>query len=198
MESEPMFTPKGKIPFTRKILPREGSNPWRCIKQDSEPNTLPTSYSGPRPHALIKALQSSNFHLGLGDRKKAIPFYFSRHRSSEQLWSKQQCRAPRFFSAISNDVPAPFMLCCSSACKLNLGGCFPVPTAPPPSPSQTHVPCAFLHVPHVSPFKALNVVDWLQWLTGSVDVPVSSLLLLRRLESALPLLERQGSAFLYM
>ena len=26
-----------------KVLPRGGSNPRRCIKQDSEPNTLPTS-----------------------------------------------------------------------------------------------------------------------------------------------------------
>ena len=40
---------KGKIPSTKKILPREGSNPRRCIKQDSEPNTLPTSYSAPPP-----------------------------------------------------------------------------------------------------------------------------------------------------
>ena len=38
---------KGKPPSTRKILPRGGWNPRRCIKQDSEPNTLPTSYSGP-------------------------------------------------------------------------------------------------------------------------------------------------------
>ena len=38
---------KGKIPSTGKILPRGGSNPQRCIKQDREPNTLPTSYSGP-------------------------------------------------------------------------------------------------------------------------------------------------------
>ena len=30
-----------------KILPRGGSNPQRCNKQDSEPNTPTTSYSGP-------------------------------------------------------------------------------------------------------------------------------------------------------
>ena len=36
---------QGKINSTGKILPRGGSNPRRCIKQDSEPNTLPTSYS---------------------------------------------------------------------------------------------------------------------------------------------------------
>ena len=35
MESEPMLTPSGKNPF--------------YITQDSEPNTLPTSYSGPLP-----------------------------------------------------------------------------------------------------------------------------------------------------
>ena len=39
---------KGKMPSTRKILPRGGLNPWCCIKQDSELNTLPTSYSSPK------------------------------------------------------------------------------------------------------------------------------------------------------
>ena len=38
----------GKIPSTRKILPRGGSNLQRWFKQDSDPNTLPTSHSGPR------------------------------------------------------------------------------------------------------------------------------------------------------
>ena len=38
---------KGKIPSTGKILLRGGPNPQLCIKQDSEPNTLPTSYSSP-------------------------------------------------------------------------------------------------------------------------------------------------------
>ena len=36
---------KGKIPSTRKILLRGGSNPQCCIKKDSEPNTVPLSYS---------------------------------------------------------------------------------------------------------------------------------------------------------
>ena len=30
---------KEKIPFIGKILPRGGSNPQHCIKQDSKPNT---------------------------------------------------------------------------------------------------------------------------------------------------------------
>ena len=38
---------KGKIPSTEKNLPGGRSNPRRCIKQDSEPSTLPRSYSGP-------------------------------------------------------------------------------------------------------------------------------------------------------
>ena len=38
---------KGKIPSTGNILPRGGSNPQRCMKQNSEPNTLPRSSSGP-------------------------------------------------------------------------------------------------------------------------------------------------------
>ena len=40
---------KGKIPSTEKILLRGGTNPRRCIKQDSEPNTLPMSYPPPPP-----------------------------------------------------------------------------------------------------------------------------------------------------
>ena len=38
---------KGKIPSTGKNLLRGGLNPQRCIKEDSEPNTLPMSYLGP-------------------------------------------------------------------------------------------------------------------------------------------------------
>ena len=38
-------TSKGKIPLTGKILLRGGLNLQRCIKQDSELNTLPMSYS---------------------------------------------------------------------------------------------------------------------------------------------------------
>ena len=39
----------GNIPSMEKNLPRGVLNPWRCTKQDSEPNTLPTSYSGSCP-----------------------------------------------------------------------------------------------------------------------------------------------------
>ena len=38
---------KRKILSTGNILPTGGSNPRPCIKQDSEPNTLRTSHSGP-------------------------------------------------------------------------------------------------------------------------------------------------------
>ena len=44
----PMLTPKDKITSTGKILLRGGWNPRCCIKQDSEPNTLPMSYTSPR------------------------------------------------------------------------------------------------------------------------------------------------------
>ena len=37
---------KWKMPSTGRIFLRGGSNPRPCIKQDSEPSTLPTSYSG--------------------------------------------------------------------------------------------------------------------------------------------------------
>ena len=42
-------------PLYQKILPRGGSNLRHCIKQDSEPNTLPMSYSAlpPPPHPLF-------------------------------------------------------------------------------------------------------------------------------------------------
>ena len=52
MESELMLTPREKILSARKILLRGGANPWHCIKQDSEPNKLPTSYSSPSSSAL--------------------------------------------------------------------------------------------------------------------------------------------------
>ena len=39
---------KGKIPSIGKILLRGGLNPRCCIKQQSEPNTLPMSYSSPK------------------------------------------------------------------------------------------------------------------------------------------------------
>ena len=45
---------KGKIPFTGKILPRGGLNLGLCIRQDSEPNTLPTSYSDPQKHPSLR------------------------------------------------------------------------------------------------------------------------------------------------
>ena len=47
MESEPMLTPRDEIPSTAKNLLRGGSNTQCCIKQDSQPNTQPMSYSGP-------------------------------------------------------------------------------------------------------------------------------------------------------
>ena len=40
---------KGKIPCTGRIILRGGSNPRRGMQQDSQPNTLPVSYSGPNP-----------------------------------------------------------------------------------------------------------------------------------------------------
>ena len=43
---------KEKSPLPEKILVRGGSNPRRFIKQNSDLNTLPTSYSGPHLGAL--------------------------------------------------------------------------------------------------------------------------------------------------
>ena len=48
---------KGKIPSTEKILLSGGTNPRRCIEQDSEPNTLPMSNSGPhRVRSMYRCL----------------------------------------------------------------------------------------------------------------------------------------------
>ena len=44
-ESEPMLTPREKSPLPEKNLPRGASNPWRWIKQDSEPNTKLQKFS---------------------------------------------------------------------------------------------------------------------------------------------------------
>ena len=58
---------KGKIPSGRKILLRGGWSPRRYIKQDSEPNTPPTSYSCPQSrcktarHLLYYLLQEKVF-----------------------------------------------------------------------------------------------------------------------------------------
>ena len=46
LESEPILTPRGKSPLPEKNSPQRRIEP-SCIKQEIEPNTLPTSYSGP-------------------------------------------------------------------------------------------------------------------------------------------------------
>ena len=56
------------------------------------------------PHALIQALQSFNLRLGLRNGKRVISLHVSGYRSSERHWPKQQWRAPRSFSVISNGV----------------------------------------------------------------------------------------------
>ena len=47
MGSEPMLTPREKLPLPEIILLRGGLNPRRCIKQDSKPNTLPNELFWP-------------------------------------------------------------------------------------------------------------------------------------------------------
>ena len=53
MESEPMLIPREKSPLPKKILLRGGSNPGRCIKQDSKPNILPTELFGPLVQMIL-------------------------------------------------------------------------------------------------------------------------------------------------
>ena len=48
---------KGKVPSTGNIFLRGGPNQWCCIKQDSQPNTLPTElfrpYSGSKINGIL-------------------------------------------------------------------------------------------------------------------------------------------------
>ena len=55
----------GKIPSTGKDLLSGGSNSRRCIKQDSKPNALPTSYFGPQlALSQFYVWVIRNFYLG--------------------------------------------------------------------------------------------------------------------------------------
>ena len=75
MEFEPMLTPREKSPVPQKILPRGESNPRRCIKQDREPNTLPTElFRPPDPGADMEA----------DDRQvtKVQPSFYHRHSTN--------------------------------------------------------------------------------------------------------------------
>ena len=59
---------QGKNLLPEKNLPRGGSNLQRCIKQDSEPNTLPTSYSGhKKKKKKKKKLSGVNFSVSAQD-----------------------------------------------------------------------------------------------------------------------------------
>ena len=62
-----MLTPREKSPIPEKILLRGGSNPRRCVKQDSEPNTLPTCYSGPRDRYKDRDTQTNRLTDRLTD-----------------------------------------------------------------------------------------------------------------------------------
>ena len=71
MESEPILTPTEKSPLSEKILPRGGSNPQCCIKQDSKPNTQPTSYSSPQAY-----LKTHQILVGAVNKMVKLQVYF--------------------------------------------------------------------------------------------------------------------------
>ena len=102
-------------------------------------------WSWGQPLALIQALQSSNLHLGLRNKKKAIPLYFLGHRSSERHWPKQQWQAPCFFSAISKCVPSAV----HNVLLLSLLGRFHIPACSTCFSIQ-NAKCSWL----------LTVIDW--------------------------------------
>ena len=84
MESEPMLTPREKFPLPEKNLPRGGSNRRRCIKQDSEPNTLATSYPGPSPGIDFRLCSASlgPDHLQISAENSSSPVSPDRGREN--------------------------------------------------------------------------------------------------------------------
>ena len=76
---------KGKIPFAWRILLRGGSNPRCCIKQDSEPSTLPIELFRPQPTMLHQAGQccSGPTHDAASSRPNTLPI--------ELFWPNPRC-----------------------------------------------------------------------------------------------------------
>ena len=62
--NQPMLTPREISPLPEKILLKGGWNPRPCIKQDSEPSTIATSYSGPLWILWLIELQSQSNEMG--------------------------------------------------------------------------------------------------------------------------------------
>ena len=105
---------KGKIPSTEKILSK-GSSPWRCIKQDSEPNTLPTSYSGPLTFETWPLTKGPLTLQGL-KQNRALPypmslweFYIHTHKKTTDLLfifvhSSDSVRSTKLTSLKSSDL----------------------------------------------------------------------------------------------
>ena len=60
-----------QVNFKWKILLRGGTNPWRCIKQDREPNTLPMSCSGPLTHSNAAVLLLLQQKMGVKQGEQA-------------------------------------------------------------------------------------------------------------------------------
>ena len=55
MESEPMLTPREKFPLPEIFSSEEDRTHDTASRSDSEPNTLPRSYSGPAAHTIALA-----------------------------------------------------------------------------------------------------------------------------------------------
>ena len=75
------FNSKGKIPSSGKIPLRGGSNPQHCIRQDSEPNTLPTE--------LFRSPNARSTGTVFLERKKGSPQSISNHISLFNLLNDQ-------------------------------------------------------------------------------------------------------------
>ena len=103
---------KGKIPSTGKILPRGGWNPQRCIAQNREPNTQPTSYSGPMSFFNQYQYPISECHYLYSANTVAYPTHLHRTVTSEIVLEKQkeQETALPYYIWISMNIKSSFFL----------------------------------------------------------------------------------------
>ena len=92
-ESEPTLTPKDESPLPLVKKNSGGSNQRLCIKQDSEPNTLPTSYSGLRVKHLQLTRRSIRSGQAHGDRLVGLVVKASASKAED----------PRFESHLRRD-----------------------------------------------------------------------------------------------
>ena len=92
---------KGKIPSIGTFLLREGLNLRRCTKQDSEPNTLPTSYSDPTHWDHY--FSPTDWHGST--EQQSLRWHTCCMWSASQVWHEiEKWRCPGHFSGFIRDT----------------------------------------------------------------------------------------------